>query len=70
MSELAQTLAAFADLDLKGTYAGSVAAILRDRLDLGAAAERESALIVIDRLEARATPEPSGWFPGAGATAL
>ncbi len=70
MSELADTLAAFAELDLGGAYASAAAEMLRSRLDLGAPTERERALALIARLEAKSAPLGVGVFPGACATAL
>lgn len=70
MTELAHTLAAIAGLDLGGGHARATTAMLRDRLDHGAPAERAVALVLITELEERAAPGQSGWFPGVSVTAL
>lgn len=70
MTELADSLAAFANLDLTESHARAAADLLRGRLDYGTPAERAAALVLITELKERAAPEPRGWFPGSSATPL
>lgn len=70
MNELADTLAAFAGLDLTESHARAAVDLLCGRLTHGTPAECEAALVFIAELEERTAPEPRGRFPGSSATPL
>ena len=70
MTELADTLAVIAGLDLTESHARAAADLLRDRLAHGtppSAQQRSSSSLSWRK---GAASEPRGWFPGSSATPL